>query len=103
MRLSRLSVGEGPSLPGLSFTVELGIYPPNFGGVRVEEKTAVTQDGVDALTAHPRGPRSSWPSPDVLLGEPGKATKTGTFYEISRAASLSRPTSLRETTCRRMP
>jgi len=50
----------------------------NFGGVRVEEKMAVTQDGVDALTAHPRGPRSCWPNPDVLLGEPGKATKTGT-------------------------
>ena len=64
--------------PGLSFTVEPGMYIPNFGGLRVEEKVAVTQDGVDALTAHPRGPRSSWPNPDVLLGEPGKATKTGT-------------------------
>jgi Xaa-Pro dipeptidase len=38
--------------------VELGIYPPNFGGVRVEENVAVAQDGVDVLTTYPRQLRS---------------------------------------------
>jgi Xaa-Pro dipeptidase len=40
--------------PGLTFTVEPGIYIPNLGGVRVEENVAVTPDGVDILTAYPR-------------------------------------------------
>jgi len=44
--------------PGLTFTVEPGIYIPHFGGVRVEENVAVTQDGVDVLTAYPRELRS---------------------------------------------
>jgi Xaa-Pro aminopeptidase len=44
--------------PGLTFTVEPGIYVPNLGGVRVEENVAVTQDGVDVLTAYPRELRS---------------------------------------------
>ena len=46
------------ALPGLTFTVEPGIYIPNLGGVRVEENVAVTQDGVDVLTAYPRELRS---------------------------------------------
>ena len=79
MRLSRLSVGEGPSLPGLSFTVELGIYPPNFGGVRVEEKMAVRQDGLDAPPAYPAELRSLWPGPAVHSGNRGKTTKNRTF------------------------
>ncbi len=40
--------------PGLTFTVEPGIYIPNLGGVRVEENVAVTADGADILTAYPR-------------------------------------------------
>jgi len=40
--------------PGLTFTVEPGIYVPGLGGVRVEENVAVTPDGVDILTAYPR-------------------------------------------------
>jgi Xaa-Pro dipeptidase len=51
------SVVTGSSLaaaPGLTFTVEPGIYIPELGGVRVEENVAVTPDGVDILTAYPR-------------------------------------------------
>lgn len=44
--------------PGLTFTVEPGIYIPNLGGLRVEENVAVTKDGVDLLTAYPRELRS---------------------------------------------
>ena len=44
--------------PGLTFTVEPGIYLPNMGGARVEENVVVTQDGVDVLTAYPRELRS---------------------------------------------
>jgi Xaa-Pro dipeptidase len=46
------------TVPGLTFTVEPGIYIPNLGGVRVEENVAVTADGVDVLTAYPRELRS---------------------------------------------
>jgi len=51
------SVVTGNSMltaPGLTFTVEPGIYLPNLGGVRVEENVVVTPDGVDILTAYPR-------------------------------------------------
>jgi hypothetical protein len=34
--------------------VELGIYPPNFGGVRVEENAPMMQDDRDVLPAYPR-------------------------------------------------
>lgn len=44
--------------PGLTFTVEPGIYVPKLGGVRVEENVAVMQEGVDVLTAYPRELRS---------------------------------------------
>ena len=51
------SVVTGNSMvaaPGLTFTVEPGIYLPGFGGVRVEENVAVSQNGIDVLTAYPR-------------------------------------------------
>ncbi len=39
--------------PGMTFTVEPGIYLPGFGGVRLEEDVAVTDDGVEVLTSYP--------------------------------------------------
>lgn len=38
--------------PGLTFTVEPGIYIPILGSLRAEENVAVKKDGVDALTAY---------------------------------------------------
>ncbi len=40
--------------PGLTFSVEPGIFIQGFGGVRVEENVAVTPDVVDVLTTYPR-------------------------------------------------
>lgn len=40
--------------PGMTFTIEPGIYIPGLGGVRVEENVAVTDTGVDVLTSFPR-------------------------------------------------
>lgn len=40
--------------PGMTFTVEPGVYLPGLGGVRIEDDIAVTPDGAESLTTFSR-------------------------------------------------
>ncbi len=44
--------------PGMTFTVEPGIYLPGKGGVRIEDDVVMTTSGIESLTGLPRAVRS---------------------------------------------
>ncbi|GGF86965.1 M24 family metallopeptidase [Paenibacillus abyssi] len=51
-RLSKLS--DTILTPGMTVTVEPGIYLPGFGGVRIEDDVVITDNGIKILTSSPK-------------------------------------------------
>lgn len=49
-------VNEQVVEPGMTFSIEPGIYLPGHTGVRIEDLALVTESGVEILNAHPHDP-----------------------------------------------
>jgi Xaa-Pro aminopeptidase len=50
-----LDVGDDRMIEiGMVFTVEPGVYVPDFAGFRHSDTVAVTEDGIEFLTYYPR-------------------------------------------------
>ena len=72
------------SYPGMVFTVEPGLYPPELGGFRHSDTAVVTGDGVELVTYHPATSRASRCRNDV-----SQSAGAVTGVDVSRTRVLA--------------